>query len=1112
MTTITTRSGKGSPLTNDEVDANFTNLNTDKVETSGDSMTGNLSFGDNVRLTLGDKPDLLIYHDGSESIIRDNGAGNLNLRGNSVSIANSDASKSFIEMNNGSGAVELYCANVEKLATTSTGIDVTGVITTDGMTTSADINFGDNDKAVFGAGSDLQIYHDGSNSFVEDTGTGALFAKTNGTGVFLYSGSEALATFNTNGASNLYYDNALKLSTTSTGIDVTGTVTADGLTVDGDVEISSTAPLLNFLQTDTTDKNAQLRINGNNFFISRATDAGSVGSTIATFNVNSGDISFYEDTGTTAKLFWDASAERLGIGNSSPTDAITILDSNNSTTGQRIKIGYQSSDFNYTIGRNTSTGHLDFIGTNSAGSSLIGYNFNGIITANAGASFGAGIDVTGTVTADGLAIAASSPNLSVQGNSATDASLTLTSAGITSWALRNESTDSSLHFTQDGTNRAKLSSGGDISFYEDTGTTAKLFWDASEEKLGVGESNPSDTLELGGGNIVNPNSTGSEITSATLGIGQNIHLEERQVNGAYSDRTDLAIVTNSGFGLGESEKIRIEAGGNVGIGTSSPNSYSSQTTLTINGSTYGRLDLESAGTLRASLFATTGSASLTTSTDVLSFDTSGGEAMRIDASGNVGIGTTNTTFVNGVGLKIADATAARLILTDSTNGVGSEDGLQFTQSGTNAYFNLHENGFMAFNTNNTERMRLDSSGQLLLGRGANVASGAEATRIQFYNTASTYDTASIRSLIGAGQVNRGELSFAVNNGAGQQERMRLDYSGNVLVGMTSASTTVDGLYLRPGTNSGINASSSHALTLNRRTNDGTIIKFDKDGTTVGSIGSAAGGKMSVIGTNQNLQIGANGANVFNVSTTSIYPATDNATDLGFSSSIRFKDLYLSGTANASVFTSSATVADVTVRSKGSLGNLILDTENSNGLIQFKQAGSEKMRLDAGNLLVGTTDTVIWNDTSGEGVVIGPNAIQVARASDTCLLLNRQSTDGILQVFASRGVQVGSVSVTTTATTYNTSSDQRLKENIVDAPSASDDIDAIQVRSFDWKADGSHQKYGMVAQELQSVAPEAVTGDADSDDMMGVDYSKLVPMMLKEIQSLRARVAQLEGAN
>jgi len=109
-------------------------------------------------------------------------------------------------------------------------------------------------------------------------------------------------------------------------------------------------------------------------------------------------------------------------------------------------------------------------------------------------------------------------------------------------------------------------------------------------------------------------------------------------------------------------------------------------------------------------------------------------------------------------------------------------------------------------------------------------------------------------------------------------------------------------------------------------------------------------------------------------------------------------------------------------------------------------------------------------------------------------------------------QVGSIVTTSTTTTYNTSSDQRLKENIVDAPSASDDIDAIQVRSFDWKADGSHQKYGMVAQELQGVVPEAVTGDADSDEMMGVDYSKLVPMIIKEIQSLRREVAALKENN
>ena len=66
MTTITTRSGKGSPLTNaTRWIANFTNLNDDKVETSGDSMTGNLSFGDSNKAIFGAGSDLQIYHDGS---------------------------------------------------------------------------------------------------------------------------------------------------------------------------------------------------------------------------------------------------------------------------------------------------------------------------------------------------------------------------------------------------------------------------------------------------------------------------------------------------------------------------------------------------------------------------------------------------------------------------------------------------------------------------------------------------------------------------------------------------------------------------------------------------------------------------------------------------------------------------------------------------------------------------------------------------------------------------------------------------------------------------------------------------------------------------------------
>jgi len=159
-------------------------------------------------------------------------------------------------------------------------------------------------------------------------------------------------------------------------------------------------------------------------------------------------------------------------------------------------------------------------------------------------------------------------------------------------------------------------------------------------------------------------------------------------------------------------------------------------------------------------------------------------------------------------------------------------------------------------------------------------------------------------------------------------------------------------------------------------------------------------------------------------------------------------------------------------------------------------------------------STIANETTSEAMRINSDGfLQIATTGKTgrINLQPNPSNNHFVEFYTTADGKVGEINTTGgTTTNYVTSSDQRLKDNIVDAPSASDDIDAIQVRSFDWKANGSHQKYGMVAQELQGVAPEAVSGDADSDDMMGVDYSKLVPMLVKEMQSLRARVAQLEG--
>jgi len=96
------------------------------------------------------------------------------------------------------------------------------------ITANAGIALPDSQKATFGAGDDLQIYHDGSNSWIQDLGTGNLVIR--GTNLNLQKvGGESYITMVADGAVTAFYDNGPKLATTSTGIDVTGTATMDGL-------------------------------------------------------------------------------------------------------------------------------------------------------------------------------------------------------------------------------------------------------------------------------------------------------------------------------------------------------------------------------------------------------------------------------------------------------------------------------------------------------------------------------------------------------------------------------------------------------------------------------------------------------------------------------------------------------------------------------------------------------------------------------------------------------------------------------------------------------------------------------------------------------------------
>jgi hypothetical protein len=196
-------------------------------------------------------------------------------------------------------------------------------------TNPSQVNFADNAKAIFGAGSDLQIYHDGTHSIIKDAGVGFLKIglSDQGTAIQNTAGNNLLVTSATD--VSLRYDGSEKLATTATGIDVTGTVVADGLTVDGNSTISGTSPQL-FFQTGASHYNwhlaAQENVSGAFEISSGNIDAVASDDTYTKRLIvnNNGDISFYEDTGTTAKFFWDASAESLGIGTSSPATQLEI--------------------------------------------------------------------------------------------------------------------------------------------------------------------------------------------------------------------------------------------------------------------------------------------------------------------------------------------------------------------------------------------------------------------------------------------------------------------------------------------------------------------------------------------------------------------------------------------------------------------------------------------------------------------------------------------------------------------------------------------------------------------------------------------------------------------
>jgi hypothetical protein len=184
---------------------------------TGTDLATNVDLVDNQKLRLGTSNDLQIYHDGSNSYLYQDGTGELRANAATFRVMDRNGGQTQL-LASQNGAVELYHGNSKKLQTESWGVDITGTLRADTL------KLTDDHKLQFGIGNDLEIYHDGSNSYIEDAGTGALLIKSNTLYLTGTNAANDLASFVEGGAVSLFHNDSKKFETTSSGATVTGSL------------------------------------------------------------------------------------------------------------------------------------------------------------------------------------------------------------------------------------------------------------------------------------------------------------------------------------------------------------------------------------------------------------------------------------------------------------------------------------------------------------------------------------------------------------------------------------------------------------------------------------------------------------------------------------------------------------------------------------------------------------------------------------------------------------------------------------------------------------------------------------------------------------------------
>lgn len=277
---------------------------------------------------------------------------------------------------------------------------------------------------------------------------------------------------------------------------------------------------------------------------------------------------------------------------------------------------------------------------------------------------------------------------------------------------------------------------------------------------------------------------------------------------------------------------------------------------------------------------------------------------------------------------------------------------------------------------------------------------------------------------------------------------------------------------------------ANTITAGNASNNGTVVASDSSGTLNIVTGSGAGATAISADTSQNVGMG----------TTS--PSGKLHVQSAGNTYLRIQDTQANGYNAANLYTNDQRTFRVGVL--GTVGGF----PNGALIVYDETAAAWRMVIDSnGNMFVGNTSNV----SSGR--------LEVTKNGERCLTLNNTATGTAaneIQNFVRNGVQVGNINTTGSATTYATSSDYRLKENIHPMVGALDKVAQLKPCTYSWKLDGSNGQ-GFIAHELQEVVPDAVTGEKDavnedgSIKPQGIDTSVLVATLTAAIQELKAEL-------